>query len=155
MNDTHSEPGLAQIPETAPQSDSLWSSTVAFLKRDIKSFFPRDDRSGTPTEQGAGASDDLGISAPAPVKTPIESLVDMSKLPEMAFRRDVIDWRDNFHVNLMNALSRLNDAFAQWAAAGFDDTLLRWKMKPEVVHGEKKDIQPRVQARGGQVGHRA
>lgn len=25
-----------------------------------------------------------------------------------------------------------------WAAAGFDDTLLRWKMKPEVVHGEKK-----------------
>ncbi|WP_343734227.1 hypothetical protein, partial [Acidovorax sp.] len=42
-----------------------------------------------------------------------------------------------------------------WAAAGFDDTLLRWKMKPEVVHGEKKDIQPRVQARGGQVGHRA
>lgn len=28
-------------------------------------------------------------------------------------------------------------------------------MKPEVVHGEKKDIQPRVQARGGQAGHRA
>jgi len=42
-----------------------------------------------------------------------------------------------------------------WAAAGFDDTLLRWKMKPEVVHGKKKDIQPRVQARGGQAGHRA
>jgi len=40
-----------------------------------------------------------------------------------------------------------------WAAAGFKDTLLRWKMKPEVVHGEKKDIQPRVQARGGQAGH--
>ncbi|PTT36224.1 hypothetical protein DBR23_21295, partial [Acidovorax sp. HMWF018] len=34
--------------------------------------------------------------------------------------------------------------FEKWAAAGFDDTLLRWKMKPEVVHGEKKDIQPRV-----------
>ena len=42
-----------------------------------------------------------------------------------------------------------------WAAAGFTDTLLRWKMKPEVVHGEKKDIQPRVQTRGGQAGHRA
>ncbi len=38
---------------------------------------------------------------------------------------------------------------AKWAAAGFKDTLLRWKMKPEVVHGEKKDIQPRVQTRGG------
>jgi putative transposase len=33
-----------------------------------------------------------------------------------------------------------------WAAAGFTDTLLRWKMKPEVFHGEKKDIQSRVQA---------
>lgn len=27
-------------------------------------------------------------------------------------------------------------------------------MKPEVVYGEKKDIQPRVQARGGETGHR-
>lgn len=33
-----------------------------------------------------------------------------------------------------------------WAAAGFKDTLLRWKMKPEVVHGNEKAIQPRVQA---------
>ena len=39
-----------------------------------------------------------------------------------------------------------------WAAAGFDDTLLRWQMKPEVVNGEKKDIQSRVQTRGGQTG---
>lgn len=45
------------------------------------------------------------------------------------------------------------DVYNRWAAAGFKDTLLRWKMKPEVVHGEKKDIQPRVQARGGQAGH--
>jgi hypothetical protein len=26
-------------------------------------------------------------------------------------------------------------AFATWAAAGFEDTLLRWKAKPEVVYG--------------------
>ena len=45
--------------------------------------------------------------------------------------------------------------YVYWPAAGFKDTLLRWKMKPEVVHGEKKDIQQRVQARGGQAGHRA
>lgn len=31
------------------------------------------------------------------------------------------------------------------AAAGFDDTLLRWKMKPEVVNGKKKDIYLRAQ----------
>jgi hypothetical protein len=29
-----------------------------------------------------------------------------------------------------------------WAAAGFIDTLLRWKMKLEVVHGNEKAIQP-------------
>ncbi|SFB66022.1 hypothetical protein SAMN05444579_1311, partial [Delftia tsuruhatensis] len=34
--------------------------------------------------------------------------------------------------------------YVYWAAAGFDDTLLRWQMKPEVVNGEKKDIQSRV-----------
>jgi hypothetical protein len=33
-----------------------------------------------------------------------------------------------------------------WAAAGFMDTLLRWKMKPEVVYGNEKAIQPGVQA---------
>ncbi len=31
--------------------------------------------------------------------------------------------------------------YGVWSAAGFTDTLLRWKMKPEVVHEEKKDIQ--------------
>ncbi len=52
----------------------------------------------------------------------------MSKLPEMAFRRDVIDWRDNFHVNLMNALSRSNDAFAQQVHAELADTSLFRKL---------------------------
>lgn len=32
-----------------------------------------------------------------------------------------------------------------WAAAGFDDTLLRWKMKLEVADGHEKEVQPRVQ----------
>ena len=35
---------------------------------------------------------------------------------------------------------------ALWAAAGFDDTLLRWKMKLEVANGHEKEVQPRVQA---------
>ncbi len=128
MNDTHSEPGLAQIPETAPQSDSLWSSTVAFLKRDIKSFFPRDDRSEAHSERGEVASEDSDAPAPTPMEDPIESLVDMSKLPDMAFRRDVLDWRDNFHANLMNALSKLNDAFAHQVHAELADTSLFRKL---------------------------
>jgi len=33
-----------------------------------------------------------------------------------------------------------------WAAAGLKDTLLRCEVKPEVVHGNEKAVQPRVQA---------
>jgi hypothetical protein len=33
-----------------------------------------------------------------------------------------------------------------WAAAGFIDTLLRWKMKLEVEDGYQKEIQQGVQA---------
>lgn len=31
-----------------------------------------------------------------------------------------------------------------WAAAGFVEILLRCEFKPEVVHGSKKTIQPRI-----------
>ncbi|MBN8495016.1 MAG: hypothetical protein J0M00_26675 [Burkholderiales bacterium] len=34
----------------------------------------------------------------------------------------------------------------QWPAAGFEDTLLRCKTKPEVVHGNETAVQPGVQA---------
>ncbi len=33
----------------------------------------------------------------------------------------------------------------QWAAAGFPDTLLRWKMEPEVIYGNETAVQSRVQ----------
>ena len=44
--------------------------------------------------------------------------------------------------------SDLNEVITteQWAAAGFDDTLLRWMMKLEVANGHEKEVQPRVQA---------
>lgn len=32
-----------------------------------------------------------------------------------------------------------------WAAAGLKDTLLRCEVKPGVVHGNEKAVQPRVQ----------
>ena len=35
---------------------------------------------------------------------------------------------------------------AGWAAAGLKDTLLRCEVKPEVVYGNEKAVQPRVQA---------
>ena len=39
-----------------------------------------------------------------------------------------------------------SNSYLVWAAAGFIDTLLRCEMKPEVVYGNEKEIQPRVQA---------
>jgi len=33
-----------------------------------------------------------------------------------------------------------------WAAAGFEDTLLGWNPKPEVVHGNETGVQSGVQA---------
>lgn len=45
-----------------------------------------------------------------------------------------------------DASARMAEVNEAWAAAGFKDTLLRWKMKPEVDHGNEKAIQPRVQA---------
>jgi threonine/homoserine/homoserine lactone efflux protein len=57
-----------------------------------------------------------------------------------------------FPVQTWLSVSNYAGVMGSWAAAGFDDTLLRWQMKPEVVNGEKKDIQSRVQTRGGQTG---
>ncbi|MBA3776871.1 MAG: hypothetical protein H0X11_10590 [Betaproteobacteria bacterium] len=42
--------------------------------------------------------------------------------------------------------SVLGDIAADWAAAGFEDTMLGWNPKPEVVHGNETAVQPGVQA---------
>jgi len=43
-------------------------------------------------------------------------------------------------------LSAHGTATPTWPAAGFEDTLLRCKTKPEVVHGNETAVQPGVQA---------
>lgn len=113
MNDTPTELGPAPVPKTTSKSGSLWGSTVAFLKREIKSFFSRGDKDEEPADQGLVACEDSATPAQVRVDIPIESLVDLRKLPDMAFRREILDWRDNFHANLMITLSRLHVAFAQ------------------------------------------
>jgi len=39
-----------------------------------------------------------------------------------------------------------NAVVEQWAAAGFDDTLLRWKIKLEVANRHEKEVRSQVQA---------
>jgi hypothetical protein len=128
MNDIPTEPGLATDPLKNPKSGSLWGSTVAFLKRDIESFFPRGDKDGESAEQGQIGRKDSVAPAPAQVDVPIESLVDVRRLPDMAFKREVLDWRDNFHTNLMITLSRLHDSFAQQVQVELADTSLFRKL---------------------------
>ena len=128
MNNIPTEPGLAPDPLKNPKSGSLWGSTVAFLKRDIESFFPRGDKDGESAEQGQIGRKDSVATAPAQVDVPIESLVDVRRLPDMAFKREVLDWRDNFHSNLMITLSRLHDSFAQQVQVELADTSLFRKL---------------------------
>ena len=44
---------------------------------------------------------------------------------------------------------------AHWAAPGFVDTEIGVTLEPEDDHGTEKDLQPRVQARGGEAGTRS
>lgn len=128
MNDITSERGLPPEPAINPNSGSLWGSAVAFLKRDIKSFFPRGNEYGDPTNVAVGSPANSGAPDQTELDVPIESLVDVSKLPNQAFRRDVLDWRDNFHANLMSTLSRLHDSFAQQVHAELAGTSLFRKL---------------------------
>ena len=128
MNDIPTEPGHTPDPLKDPKSGTLWGCAVAFLKRDILSFFPHGDKDGESAELGQIGLEDSVAPAPAQVDVPIESLVDVSKLPDMAFKREVLDWRDNFHFNLMITLSRLHESFAQQVQAELADTSLFRKL---------------------------
>ena len=62
-------------------------------------------------------------------------------------------WKSKYAGVSASELKRIKDLEAEnsklkrmWAAAGFIDTLLRCEMKLEVVYGNEKKIQPRVQA---------
>lgn len=128
MNDIPTEPGLAPDLLKNPQSVSLWGSTVALLKRYINLFFPSGDKDGESAELGQIGHKNSVAPAPAQVDVSIESLVDVSKLPDMTFKREVLDWRDNFHSNLMITLTRLHDSFAQQVQDELTDTSLFRKL---------------------------
>lgn len=122
MNDIPSKQGLSTLPEAALKPEGLWGKTVAFLNRDIKSFLRGSCEDGESVEQSATTSAEKGASAPT--APPVESLVDVNKLPDIAFRREVLDWRDNFHANVTITLSRLHVIFVQHVCAEIGNTSL-------------------------------
>lgn len=119
MNDFSTQTALSRSPENLAKFEGRWDKTVAFLKRDIRSFFPseetKDEAANLPDT--AAAPDALGQS-----ERPIESLVDFGKLPDMAFRREVLDWRDNFHANVTNIITELKKAFVHQMDKELADT---------------------------------
>lgn len=73
----------------------------AFLNRDVRSFLPTSTQEEMPTLESPAAS----------VAEPIPPLVDPSNLFSLAFRREVLDWRDNFHVQVTLMVSALHEKF--------------------------------------------
>ena len=105
MNDLPTHPRPSNCAENAPAPQGPWRKAAAFLNRDVKSFFSRGD--------GAlnGPADEA--VAPTALEQPVESLVDVNRLPELAFRREVLDWRDDFQAAVTKTMARLEAAFIE------------------------------------------
>lgn len=110
MNDLQTQTERSHLPESLQKYEGLWSKIIAFLNRDIKSFLRRGDKDRCQREQYEAK---LEHAATTRADTLVESLVDHNRLSEMAFRREVLDWRDNFHANVTTTISRLQDTFIE------------------------------------------
>lgn len=121
MNELQTHPGSPNSPEKLQAPEGLWGKAVAFLKRDVKSFFPGDASDGVSKELNEAGCEPV---APTSARMPVESLVDFNKLPDLAFRREVLDWRDNFHADVTITVARLQDTFIQQIHAGLGNTNL-------------------------------
>lgn len=110
MNELPSQQELPPILRTESNASGLWNKTVAFLKRDLNSFLPSRDKGGSLIEDLPAVSE---APPTAPEQPLIKSLVDLKKLPELAFNREVLDWRDNCHVSVITTLAGLMDSLTK------------------------------------------
>lgn len=77
---------------------------LAFLQRDVQSFLP-----GWKKLEGGGQETTSTGSADS---TP-PSFVDFDNVAYLAFRREVLDWRDGFHARVTVTAIALRDSFAR------------------------------------------
>lgn len=121
MNDPQIPSGSPAFPKNLQANEGPWDKIGAFLKRDVKSFFSRDDKARTGNEQMEAGSQPVASTL---ADIPVESLVDFSKLADLAFKREVLDWRDNFHAAVTITASRLQDTFIEQVDAELAKTNL-------------------------------
>jgi hypothetical protein len=81
---------------------SLLNTTINFLNRDVKSFFPGSHQQHT-AEVAAGKA--------TPVDSLVEPLTDSSNLEFLIFQREVMDWRDNIHAKIELTIIDLEEDF--------------------------------------------
>lgn len=141
MNDIQIHPDSQRSPENLQPTDSLWRKTVAFLNRDIKSFLPDGERDGNSIEVGDA---ELASVAPTAAEVTVQSLVDFNKLPNMAFRREILDWRDNFHADVTITISRLQGNFNQHVRDELGNTSLFRKLITRSTDEVLQDIFIRI-----------
>ena len=112
-------PNRSSTPsDPVPTPTGLWGKTVAFLNRDVTSFLPG-------AAQGGSAEADRLVSPSTQRDDPaVESLVDLGKLQGLAFRRAVLDWRDNFQLDVTVMVSQCQDALLQKVDANLGNTSL-------------------------------
>ncbi len=76
---------------------------VSFLRRDVRSFLPGwNEPAGAKQETVESDSQDY----------PVPSLVDPAIVDHLAFRREVLDWRDGFHARATQVAIELCNSFA-------------------------------------------
>jgi hypothetical protein len=84
---------------------SLWLNLLSFLRRDLRSF-----RGGSRQELP-----NANVGKPAPEQLdPLPSEINFQKLDQLRFRRDILDWRDEFHVRIGALAEELFSQFSSY-----------------------------------------
>ena len=99
----------------ATQWSSSWRTLIAFLNRDIRSFFPR-----------AKAEPEVALLPVLPIEQRLTAttLVDSKKLDVLRYRREILDWRDDFIFNLSRSERELRSNFENFVDRELNDVSL-------------------------------
>ncbi|MBL8328391.1 MAG: hypothetical protein JNJ71_06035 [Rubrivivax sp.] len=97
-----------------PPRRGLFRDAWAFLNRDVRSFgwWGRDKRlrDHYPTSQSA---DDSPDAKPAQPLEAVASEVDPQQIARLRFRREVLDWRDEFHFNVTESACQAHNCLTE------------------------------------------